>query len=68
MKPSILEAARGLFRLPSREKGAIDPKAPAACLQEYRGFVASLKQNREVKLTHTQTNTDTNEEEKKKPT
>lgn len=53
MKPSILEAVRGLFRLPRREKGAIDPKAPAACLQEYRGFVASLKQNREVKLTHT---------------
>ncbi|KAG7242550.1 hypothetical protein INR49_020263 [Caranx melampygus] len=47
VKPSILEAVRGLFRLPRREKGAIDPKAPAACLQEYRGFVASLKQNRE---------------------
>lgn len=59
MKPSILEAARGLFRLPRTEKGAIDPKAPAACLQEYRGFVASLKQNREEKLirTHKQTQT-----------
>jgi len=52
VKPSILEAARGLFRLPRREKGAIDPRASAAYLQDYNGFVASLKQNREVKLTH----------------
>lgn len=68
MKPSILQAVRGLFRLPETEKGAIDPKAPAAYLQEYRGFVASLKQNRELKLsfkhththTHAMANTDTN--------
>lgn len=51
--------------MPRREKEAIDPKAPAACLQEYRGFVASLKQNREVKLTHTH-KPDTNEKKKKK--
>lgn len=50
MKPSILEAARGLFHLPEREKGAIDPKAPVARLQQHRGFVASLKQNRALKL------------------
>lgn len=66
MKPSILQAVRGLFRLPETEKGAIDPKAPAAYLQEYGGFVASLKQNRELKLsfkhahTHALENTDTN--------
>lgn len=68
MKPSILEAARGLFRLPKREKGSIDPKASAACLlARVQGlFVASLKQYREVKHTHIQTNTDTNEREKKR--
>lgn len=66
MKPSILEAVRGLFGLPGREKGAIDPKAPAARLREHKGFVASLKQNRKVELAHQQT--DANEQKKKSPT
>ena len=62
MKPSILEAERGLFHPPRREKEAIDPESSVAYLQESGGFVASLKQNREVKLVHTQTN----EKKKKK--